>query len=102
VFGALLFALMATLATSLQLLIDDQSRGRVMALYVLCWGGLVPIGGLLLGVLAQVWGAGAALVAFGCVTAGYGAFVGLAHRRKMLLATARIPLERERIASEDL
>jgi MFS family permease len=78
--GALLFALMATLATSLQLLIDDRNRGRVMALYVLCWGGLVPIGSLLLGVLAGAWGPGRAILLFGLITAGYGAVIGLRNR----------------------
>jgi predicted MFS family arabinose efflux permease len=85
--GALLFALMATLATSLQFLIDDRSRGRVMALYILCWGGLVPIGSLLLGFLAGAWGAGKAIFVFGVITAVFGAIIALGNRREVMPPT---------------
>lgn len=87
VVGALLFALMATLATSLQFLIDDRSRGRVMALYVLCWGGLVPIGGLVLGFLAGAWGAGRAILVFGVITAVYGGVIALRYRAEVVPPT---------------
>lgn len=87
-FGALLFGLMATLATSLQFLVDDQSRGRVMALYVLAWAGLVPIGSLLLGYLGGAWGASRAILLFGVVTAVYGGVIGLRNRIELISETA--------------
>ena len=38
-------------STQLQQTVPDQLRGRVMSLYSLCWN-LLPLGGLLGGVLA--------------------------------------------------
>jgi MFS family permease len=94
--GALLFALMATLATSLQFLIDDRNRGRVMALYVLCWGGLVPIGGLIMGLLAEARGASQAILLFGLLTAGYGALIGIRNRGGQRPAKSTAPVGYDR------
>jgi MFS family permease len=37
--------------------VPDELRGRVMALYVTVFAGSTPIGGLLAGIVAQLWGA---------------------------------------------
>ena len=46
------FGIMTHCNTVVQAVVEDDHRGRVMSLYVLCWGGLLPLGGLLLG---TVW-----------------------------------------------
>jgi predicted MFS family arabinose efflux permease len=80
--GGLNFALMTTLNATLQYLVDDRSRGRVMSLYLLCWGGLIPIGGLLIGTAAHLINAPIAIVAFATVGALYAAGLGLGYRRQ--------------------
>ncbi len=87
--GGLLYALMAKLATSLQLLIDDRSRDRVMGLYALCWFGTVPVGALVLGTLAHTWGPSRAVLVFGSLTVGYAILIGLIHRAKGMSAITR-------------
>jgi predicted MFS family arabinose efflux permease len=42
--------------TTLQLLAPDALRGRVMSLYTLVFGGVFPVGALLMGLLAERWG----------------------------------------------
>jgi MFS family permease len=54
---------MTSSMTLLQLRLEDRYRGRVTAVYGLQWG-LMPLGGLWAGVVADLWGAPAA-VAFG-------------------------------------
>lgn len=78
--GALLFALQTMLATTLQFLIDDSARGRVMALYQLSWAGLVPVGSLGIGLLGGAVSPSLAMLLFGSVTATY-AFVLLVRER---------------------
>jgi hypothetical protein len=73
---------MTTLNATLQYLVDDRSRGRVMSLYLLCWGGLIPIGGLLIGTAAHLINAPIAIVAFATVGALYAAGLGLGYRRQ--------------------
>jgi predicted MFS family arabinose efflux permease len=47
------FATVTSLATVLQEQLDDRVRGRVMALWVMCFGGTVPIGGLIAGLVIE-------------------------------------------------
>ncbi|MCX2728346.1 MFS transporter [Thermomicrobium sp. 4228-Ro] len=47
---------MASTNTLLQLAVDDQIRGRVLSVYLLTWG-LLPVGTLPAGAIADVWGA---------------------------------------------
>jgi MFS family permease len=47
-----------TVNTLLQMLVRDEMRGRVMSMYALAFLGLPPVGGLLIGALADVIGAG--------------------------------------------
>lgn len=67
--GLAYFAMVTSLSTVFQQRLDDASRGRVMALWIMGFGGTVPIGGLLAGVAIEAFsvttvvlvGAGAAL-----------------------------------------
>ena len=47
--GVAYFAVITSLSTVLQQQLDDSSRGRVMALWIMGFGGTVPIGNLLAG-----------------------------------------------------
>ena len=55
-------------STYLQQQVPDQLRGRVMSLYSLCWN-LMPLGGLLAGVLAAAVDARFAVLLGGGVVA---------------------------------
>lgn len=72
VVGMLAFAIMTTANSVLQRLVDDAQRGRVMSLYFLCWGGLLPLGGLLLGVLSRLTGTSVAMACYGTIVAAFG------------------------------
>ena len=56
----------ATTNTLIQLLVDDDYRGRVMGLHTVMFLGMAPFGSLLLGAIAEPFGARAALVVSGC------------------------------------
>jgi MFS family permease len=60
-FGAIGMAVTAN--TSIQLLVPDQLRGRVMSVYTTTFAGSVPAGGLISGAIASSWGVPASLVA---------------------------------------
>ena len=67
----LVVALYATLNdTLLQTTLDDDYRGRVLAVYSMFWG-LTPIGGLEAGLLANVWGVQTALAINGVLVLCY-------------------------------
>jgi MFS family permease len=51
--GVAYFAVITSLSTVLQQQLDDSSRGRVMALWIMGFGGTVPIGNLLAGPLIE-------------------------------------------------
>jgi predicted MFS family arabinose efflux permease len=74
VLAAANLAVMTALNVVVQSVIDESQRGRVMSLYILAWGGLVPLGSLSVGAVAAVIGPVAALLAYGTalllVTAG--------------------------------
>ncbi len=57
----------ATVNTTLQLNAPDHLRGRIMSIYSLVMGGLTPIGSLVAGTLAQIWGAPGAFLVGGLV-----------------------------------
>jgi len=69
--GTLYFSAMTSINTMLQHLADDARRGRMLSLFQVGWAGLVPIGGLWLGVVAGAHGARIALGLAGAVTAIY-------------------------------
>lgn len=84
--GAVSIAFIATANSTLQLNSDDSMRGRVMALYSIVFLGSTPIGGPLVGWIAQSSGVGLAFVIPGIATAasGVAAIWGL---RRSTLAT---------------
>jgi MFS family permease len=66
------FGLMVQLAlsnTTLQVLVDDDKRGRVMSFYAMSFMGTAPIGSLLAGALASHIGAATTLAAGGVLCA---------------------------------
>ena len=70
-------------STQLQQTVPDHLRGRVMSLYALCWN-LLPIGGLLGGLMAAAVDARFAVSVGGAMVAG-NALLLLASRRLRLL-----------------
>ena len=66
-------------STFLQQQVPDQLRGRVMSLYALCWN-LLPLGGLLAGVLAAAASARVAVL-FGGAMVAANALLLLSSRR---------------------
>lgn len=54
--GFCYFATVTSLNTMLQEELDDAVRGRVMALWIMSFGGVVPIGGLIAGPVIDEWG----------------------------------------------
>lgn len=67
--GGLSLSVFTAVNTLLQQLVDDAQRGRVMSLYFMCWGGLLPFGGLGLGALAGQFSVTAGLIIFGVLAA---------------------------------
>lgn len=51
--GLAYFAIITSLSTVLQQRLDDFSRGRVMALWIMAFGGTVPIGNVIAGPLIE-------------------------------------------------
>ena len=70
--GFFYFSGMTTLNTLLQYLATENMRGRISSLFVIGWAGLVPIGGLWQGLLANTWGVRPTMALAGSVTAAYG------------------------------
>jgi predicted MFS family arabinose efflux permease len=67
--GWLSAAFLAINQTSLQLHVDDSVRGRVLSIYLLTWG-MLPLGQLGVGGLANLIGTPAAMVVSCCVALG--------------------------------
>jgi MFS family permease len=56
----------STINTTIQSLVKDEFRGRVMSIYVLMFMGLAPVGNFEVGWFSQKWGTGFA-ISFGAV-----------------------------------
>jgi MFS family permease len=67
---------MAIANATLQLVVRDDMVGRVMGLWTVLQGGMMPVGSLLLGAVADVTSLGAALVAAGLGVAAVPLMVG--------------------------
>jgi hypothetical protein len=66
------------------MLSSNEYRGRVMSMFVMLMGGTTPIGGFLLGAIAQAQGIHVGLVIFGSlVVIGIGTILVLDRRRPM-------------------
>jgi MFS family permease len=68
--GWLSAAFLAINQTSLQLLVDDHVRGRVMSIYLLTWG-MLPLGQLAVGALADIIGTPLAMTISCLVSLGF-------------------------------
>ncbi len=67
--GAGSITMMATANTTIQLVVPDMLRGRVMSVYLTVFAGTSPIGGLLFGALAANAGARTAIAIGGAISA---------------------------------
>jgi MFS family permease len=76
-----------------QLGVDPQMRGRVMALYFMCFLGGTPVGAPLIGLIAERFGAPWGLILGGaiCVVAGLVAAAVLARGRRVRLEAGLAP-----------
>jgi MFS family permease len=77
VLGAVYFAVITSLSTVLQQDLDDSVRGKVMALWIMGFGGTVPIGGLLGGIISERVGITAVALGGAVVAVGLAAFAQL-------------------------
>ncbi len=59
--GLCYFSVTTALNTVLQELADDDKRGRLLGLFTLTWAGLIPIGGIWMGAVADISSAPLAL-----------------------------------------
>jgi MFS family permease len=92
VVGTAYFGTVTSLSTVLQEQLDDRVRGRVMALWVMCFGGTVPIGGLIAGPVIEATSVTAVML-FGAASA---ALLGL---YAYLYTTEPSPRRARRLAS---
>lgn len=74
----------------LQHLVDDEQRGRVMSLYFLCWGGLLPFGGIGIGAGISAFGSPLGFGAFGLAALIGGIVVAILHRPGQPVAPSRV------------
>jgi MFS family permease len=70
-------------STFIQSNVPDQLRGRVLAVYSLCWN-LLPLGGLIAGVLAAAFNARVALVVGGALVAANALLLLTSHRLRTI------------------
>ena len=86
-FGMMLF--FSTSNTTVQTIVPDEMRGRVMGIWALIFGGMIPFGSLEAGALAHYVGTSATLAIGACICA-LAAFVTLmiVRRRDAQLAAA--------------
>jgi MFS family permease len=80
--GAGYLAVVSTLMTTLQLLVEEQMRGRVLALYFMAFTGAYPVGSLIQGWTADQVGAPATTTVAGLLLVGIA--VGLRIRPRLL------------------
>jgi len=79
--GAALVVVFAMVTSLVQLIAVEDVRGRVMSVYNVAFRGGMPIGSLLTGSLAPVFGAPAVIGASGAVLALLGLYFLLIHRK---------------------
>lgn len=78
--GASLMVVFAMVTSLVQLLTQDEMRGRVMSVYNVAFRGGMPIGSLLTGMLVPVFGAPGVLGVAGCLLLLLGVYFMLGHR----------------------
>jgi MFS family permease len=82
VVGAAHLALASTLNTTIQLLVDDHMRGKVMSLYLMGLTVSVPVGSLVQGLFVDWAGPRPTVLVAGLLLAGAGLWHGV-HRRSL-------------------
>jgi MFS family permease len=87
VVGYCYFAVMTSLQTLIQQVVDESKRGRVMSLFQVCWAGLIPFGSLAMGYLAVPIGTPQTLMLAALVCCGYGGIMALVSRRWNAIST---------------
>jgi len=78
--GFFYFAIMTSMQTLLQQIVDEAKRGRVMSLFQVAWAGMSPFGALFLGTLGSAFGLLPAIFFASCVCLGYGLWLVFRHR----------------------
>ena len=76
-FGAGMLVVITGTSTILQTIVEDEKRGRVMSLYTMSFLGMIPMGSLAAGALADLIGATATLASAGACCAAAGVAYGL-------------------------
>jgi MFS family permease len=71
-FGAAYLLVISGTNSDIQLAVDDRLRGRVISVWMLAFGVAYPVGSLLAGVAASVWGAPTTVVAGAVVCCAWG------------------------------
>jgi MFS family permease len=89
--GFCYFSMTTALNTLLQHLADDEKRGRMMSLFIVCWGGLVPIGAIWMGAASDALSP-QAVVAFGAAVCLVFALAQLVWDRARRPQTSTAPL----------
>ncbi len=77
VLGAAFLACVSSINTNLQTAAPNHLRGRIMALFVVAFMGMMPFGSLAFGALGDVIGSGWAVVGGGVVLLGWALFLQL-------------------------
>ena len=75
--GLSYFAVITSLSTVLQERLDDYNRGRVMALWIMGFGGTVPVGNLLAGPLIEASSMTTVVLAGALIALGLAAYADL-------------------------
>ena len=83
---------LSTSNSALQTSVPDEMRGRVMGVWALIFGGMMPFGSLEAGVLAHVIGVPATMM-IGAAICALAAAVTLTiiHRREQAIGKVRLP-----------
>jgi predicted MFS family arabinose efflux permease len=71
------FAVITSLSTVLQQRLDDGNRGRVMALWIMGFGGTVPIGNLIAGPLIEATSVTTVVLAGSVIALGLAVYADL-------------------------
>jgi MFS family permease len=90
ILGTFQVSFYSTTNTLIQVLVPSRLRGRVLSLYLLTSIGLIPIGNLVAGAIAEQVGVEAVLAAGGLITVAIVSLVALAEPRVARLRAAHI------------
>jgi predicted MFS family arabinose efflux permease len=90
VLGAVYFAVITSLSTVLQHDLEDRVRGKVMALWIMGFGGTVPFGGLAGGFIAERFGVTPLMLGSAAAALGLAVYADLARTPEASLAPATI------------